>query len=58
MLKFVLVIVYLWPMVHVALSPRTQGGAKFGWFALMFLFSWLAYPFYLIVTHKNLSGKN
>ena len=58
MLKLLLLAAYLWPMIHVIISPRSTGGTKFGWFVLMFFFSWLAYPVFLIVTQKNLSGPN
>jgi len=58
MFQLLLVLVYVWPMIHVLISPRSVGGARFGWFVLMFLFSWLAYPFYLITTQKNLLKKN
>ena len=58
MLQLILVLAYLWPLLHVLVSPRSTGGAKFGWIVLMFLFSWLAYPFFLITTQKNLPKKN
>ena len=50
-LLFILIII---PALHVIASPRSRGGAKVGWFILMVLFSWLAYPFFLIVTQKEL----
>lgn len=50
-LLFILLIV---PALHVVSSPRSRGGAKVGWFILMILFSWLAYPVFLIVTQKEL----
>lgn len=58
MLQLLLVLAYLWPLLHVLVSPRSAGGAKFGWIVLMFLFSWLAYPIFLITTQKNLPKKN
>ena len=42
--------IYLFPMLHVLLSRRSHGGAKFGWFLLVVFFSWLAYIAYLIIT--------
>ena len=57
MLKLLFILVYLWPLLHVVISPRASGNAKFGWFVLMFLFSWLAYPFYLLSTQKTRSNK-
>ncbi len=53
MVKLFLIILLAIPLVHVILSPRSEGGAKVGWFILMLLFSWLAYPVYLIATQKN-----
>ncbi len=41
------------PLFHVLASPRSQGGARFGWAVLMVFFSWLAYPVFLIVTQKE-----
>lgn len=49
-----LFILLLIPLLHVIASPRSQGGAKFGWVMLMFFFSWLAYPFFLIITQKEI----
>lgn len=42
--------IILFPLIHVLASDRSHGGAKFGWFAAVFLFSWLAYIVFLIVT--------
>ncbi len=42
--------IVVFPLIHVFASGRSHGGAKFGWFAAVFLFSWLAYIVFLIVT--------
>lgn len=51
-LLIILAIVFLFivPLIHVLASSRSHGGAKFGWFMAVFLFSWLAYIVFLIVT--------
>ena len=41
---------YLTPILWVLLSSRSRGGAKFGWFILVLLFSWLGFAVFLIVT--------
>ena len=53
MMQILLLILFLIPLLHVIGSPRSQGGAKVGWVILMVLFSWLAYPVFLIVTQKE-----
>ncbi|MCH9742087.1 MAG: hypothetical protein K0U21_02655 [Proteobacteria bacterium] len=45
------------PMLHVLVSARSHGGAKFGWLLAMLFFSWLAYIVFLIVTQKNIDQK-
>lgn len=44
-----------WPMLHVLFSARSVGGAKFAWFVLMLLFSWLAYLPFLIITQSKVT---
>jgi len=36
--------------IFVLFSKRTHGGAKFGWFIITSLFSWLGYAVFLIMT--------
>jgi len=36
----------------VLFTSRTHGGAKFGWFIIAFLFSWLGFAIFLIFTQK------
>ncbi len=45
------------PMLHVLVSARSHGGAKFGWLLAMLFFSWLAYIVFVIVTQKNIDQK-
>lgn len=48
---FVIVfVIYGLPVVWVLLSRRSRGGAKFGWFIVTVLFSWLALAVFLITT--------
>ena len=49
--------IFLWPLVHVLKSDRSHGGAKFGWFLATFIFSWLAYIVFLIVTQSAADNK-
>ncbi len=48
--QLLIIFFILFPLIHVLASSRSHGGAKFGWFAAVFLFSWLAYIAFLIVT--------
>ena len=48
--QLLIIFLILFPLIHVLASSRSHGGAKFGWFAAVFLFSWLAYIVFLIVT--------
>ena len=38
--------------LFVLFTSRTKGGAKFGWFIITFLFSWLGFAIFLIFTQK------
>jgi hypothetical protein len=38
--------------VLVLFSSRSHGGATFGWFIITFIFSWLGFAIFLIVTQK------
>ena len=50
--QLLIIFLILFPLIHVLASGRSHGGAKFGWFAAVFLFSWLAYIVFLIVTQS------
>lgn len=43
----------LLPFIWVLLSGRSRGGAKFGWFLVVFSFSWLGLAAFLIVTQAH-----
>jgi len=47
---WLILVLFLIPVVHVLVSSRSHGGAKFGWFLATVFFSWLAYIVFLIVT--------
>lgn len=51
--QIVILFVLFWPLIHVIFSNRSHGGAKFGWALAAFLFSWLVYIVFLIVTQSN-----
>jgi hypothetical protein len=42
--------------LFVLFSSRSHGGAKFGWFIITLLFSWLGFAIFLIVTQKPQKG--
>jgi len=52
-----ILLVLLWPVIHVVLSGKFTGDEKLRWIALTLLFSWLAYPFFLYKLHKQ-NGNN
>ena len=45
-----LVVAFFWilPLVHIAVSKRSQGGEKLGWLLAVLFISWLAWIFFLI----------
>ena len=55
--QFIIVIILLAPLIHVLVSSRSHGGAKFGWFMLVLFFSWLAYIAFLIITQNKADQK-
>ena len=46
----IVAVFYLGPIIWVQFSRRSRGGAKFGWFVVVLLFSWLGLALFLIVT--------
>lgn len=51
--QLLIILLIFIPIIHVLASSRSHGGAKFGWFVAVFLFSWLAYIVFLIVTQPQ-----
>jgi len=51
--QLIILIALLFPIIHVLASKRSHGGAKFGWFLAVLIFSWLAYIIFLIVTQST-----
>jgi hypothetical protein len=45
-----LLLIMILPLVHVVVSSRSYGGAKFGWSLAVLFFPLLGYIIYLIVT--------
>ena len=45
-----LLLIMVLPLIHVILSNRSHGGAKFGWSLAVVFFPLLGYIIYLIVT--------
>lgn len=43
---------YIAPLLWVLVSGRSHGGAKFGWFIVVLLFSWLGLAAFLILTQS------
>ncbi len=50
-------VIYIGPLIHVLMSSRSHGGAKFGWFLAYLFFWWIAYIVFLIVTQKAADQK-
>jgi len=50
--------VLLAPIIWVLASSRSHGGAKFGWFIVVVLFSWLGLAAFLIVTQAPRNQRN
>lgn len=50
--QLLVILLILLPIIHVLVSSRSHGGAKFGWFLAVFIFSWLGYIVFLIVTQS------
>ena len=49
----IVTIVLCLPMVLVLRSKRVSGSTKVMWFILMSIFSWLAYPPFLVLTREK-----
>jgi uncharacterized membrane protein len=49
----IVAIFYLGPILWVLFSSRSRGAAKFGWFIVVLLFSWLGLAVFLIVTQAQ-----
>ena len=54
--QLVVLLLILAPLIHVLVSSRSKGIAKFGWFVLVLIFWIFGYAAYLIVTRS--SGRN
>ena len=52
LLLLVAVVIMFGPIIHILLSGRSHGGAKFGWFLAAFVFPIIAYIVFLIVTQQ------
>jgi len=52
-LVLIVTIVLCLPMVFVLRSKRVSGSTKVMWFILTSIFSWLAYPAFLVLTRKR-----
>ena len=49
----IIVIVFLWPIVHVLSSARVHGNAKYTWATIVLLTSWIGYLAFLIKTRPT-----
>jgi len=43
---------YFGPILWVLFSGRSRGGAKFGWFIVVLMFSWIGLAVFLIATQS------
>jgi len=48
-----IVVLFLWPVVHVLFSNRVQGNAKYTWATIVLLTSWFGYLAFLIKTRTE-----
>lgn len=48
--ELIFILILFLPPIHVLISSRSYGGAKFGWFLATIIFSWLGYIVFLILT--------
>ncbi|WP_036234038.1 PLDc N-terminal domain-containing protein [Marinobacterium litorale] len=51
--QLIILIAVFAPAIHVLVSERSHGGAKFGWFLAILFFSWVGYIVFLIVTQST-----
>jgi len=51
-------LVYGTPSFWVAVSGRSHGGAKFGWFIVTLCFSWLGLAAFLIMTPPSKASRS
>jgi len=49
----VIVVILFWPIVHVLISKRVTGNAKYRWATLVLLTSWFGYIAFLIKTYPD-----
>ena len=52
-LGLLILLIYLTPIIWVLASGRSHGGAKFGWFLVTVVFSWLGLAAFLIITQAS-----
>ncbi len=55
--QLIILLLILLPSVYVLVSGRSHGGAKFGWFIVALLLSWIGLAVFLIVTQKEKDAK-
>ena len=53
----VAILFYFTPILWVLFSSRSTGGAKFGWFLITIVFSWLGFAAFLILTQTAKARK-
>jgi len=52
-LGFILATAFVFPLIHVAISRRSSGNARLGWFLAVVFFSWIGWVVFLICTHSK-----
>ena len=50
LILLVVVIIVIGPAIHILLSKRSHGGAKFGWFLAAIIAPVIAYITFLVIT--------
>lgn len=56
-MDMIILVIILFPIIHVLVSSRSHGGAKLGWFLAILFLSWVAYIPFLIFTQNELDKK-
>lgn len=53
----IILILTIFPFLHVLFSGRSDGGAKLGWLIAVLCFSWIAWAIFLIVTQRDYNDR-
>lgn len=57
-MELLVIFVFVFPPLHVLISSRSHGGAKFAWFILALAFNWITWVIFMIVTQHEVDARN